>query len=743
MLWLIALMLASPEADPRIQLTRLQFEQRYNEALILAEWTHAATPQRSRDLGVSYLRGHLLTLLERPTEASGAFASAIAETPLLAPHSRLALAETLYAVDHPEMSAGILTRLLNDRPPESLFPRAVELLARTLADGGDCRLLDQVPDGLRRAQRRQIDLSRAQCALRGGRPDQARLDLVAVLDEETTDRIALDAAELLSCLESPPSTAGRDARLLGLTFSFHRQFERAALYLERALASPSATAEMTDAQEFELRYAWARSHFWRREYRRATELFTEAAQHAARPVWEAQALYNRGRSQELGGDWNAAHDSYHLAFSAEPTGRYADAALLSSLRIAWRMGRENEALGHYESLAGRRSWQGLRARGALFLAASDIVRGRTDRASGWLADAASDAPEESLEIEFWRGRLAEAEGQLETAARLYLRCLARDPYHPLAQRARARLDAEGLRDAALGIASQLANSRKETDLYAASLVLEQREPGRTAQLSLERRFRAASDSRAILEIESVPTDEWPLWRAPVDDPEELLLSLGVLPSRSRELTRYFPTQEPRLAFTGAQLLARSGRTRVAIEVAAGIIDHSRKRLPDFLLPDELRRLLYPLPYRSAIERHAARFDTDPLLIAGLIREESRFDPSAFSSASARGLAQFVLPTAVRLAAKIGLENLDPESLHDPEVSIELAAAYLHELEGRFGNRPFIQVAAYNAGEDQAQLWRSYCFSNEPAEYFTKVGFPQTRSHIRKVLSSRAHYAELY
>lgn len=53
------------------------------------------------------------------------------------------------------------------------------------------------------------------------------------------------------------------------------------------------------------------------------------------------------------------------------------------------------------------------------------------------------------------------------------------------------------------------------------------------------------------------------------------------------------------------------------------------------------------------------------------------------------------------------------------------------------------VAAYNAGEPQAQLWRSYCFSTDPAEYFSKVGFPQTRSYLAKVLSSRVQYAEIW
>ena len=53
------------------------------------------------------------------------------------------------------------------------------------------------------------------------------------------------------------------------------------------------------------------------------------------------------------------------------------------------------------------------------------------------------------------------------------------------------------------------------------------------------------------------------------------------------------------------------------------------------------------------------------------------------------------------------------------------------------------VAAYNAGENQAELWRSYCFSREPEEYFSKVGFAETRGYLSKVLESRAQYARLY
>jgi soluble lytic murein transglycosylase len=134
---------------------------------------------------------------------------------------------------------------------------------------------------------------------------------------------------------------------------------------------------------------------------------------------------------------------------------------------------------------------------------------------------------------------------------------------------------------------------------------------------------------------------------------------------------------------------------------------------------------------------------DPYLLTALIREESRFDSRAVSAASARGLTQFVLSTASRLAPRAGLDSVSPEDLHRPEVSIALGAAYLEELLERFDGREHQAVAAYNAGENQAELWLSYCFTMEPEEYLTKVGFRETRSYLSNVLGSRAQYADLY
>jgi soluble lytic murein transglycosylase len=191
------------------------------------------------------------------------------------------------------------------------------------------------------------------------------------------------------------------------------------------------------------------------------------------------------------------------------------------------------------------------------------------------------------------------------------------------------------------------------------------------------------------------------------------------------------------------LLAEAGLTRASILTAELLTKNAPTSVPPALWPRELIRDLYPLAYGADIRRETAAAGLDPLLLAALIREESRFDAAATSGASAHGLTQFVLPTARRLGRQLGLGDLGADDLHRPQIAIRLGAAYLEELGERFARQEHKMLAAYNAGESQTELWQRYCFSDERAEFLTKVGFRETRGYLRKVLRSYARYREIY
>jgi len=97
-----------------------------------------------------------------------------------------------------------------------------------------------------------------------------------------------------------------------------------------------------------------------------------------------------------------------------------------------------------------------------------------------------------------------------------------------------------------------------------------------------------------------------------------------------------------------------------------------------------------------VDRHARRFDLDPLLVLAVIQVESRFDPAAVSSQGAMGLMQLQAETARELAANLGLQWTGDELLFDPDVNVLLGCAYLSRLIDRFGDVDSA-LAAYCSG----------------------------------------------
>ncbi len=743
---LIAVLLAAAAAaaaDPRIPLVEQQVERNHQEALRAVEAALAEDPEAARRLGLDYLRGHLLLLLDRRQEALQAFADSMGATPELKAYSRFRLAREQEELEHPEVAAGLVATLLGSNPPRGLVGPAVRLLERTISQGGDCRLLGGL-NRLRfsRRDRRRLTLAVATCAARGGDRAAAERLLLQLLEETRGDDVALVAAERIA--ERPP--VEKDARshlLIGFAFYEHREFDIAIQHLARALVRMPSAPDVSPREAFDCRYALARSHFWQERFSVAAASFGSLVNTTLNPTRRAQVLYQRARSLELDGSWQQAAATFDQAYQQDPSGRWADGALMSHLRLQWLAGREAEALAALEALIARRKLSAA-SRGLLFLASSDLVQGRADRAEPWLARARQLGQVQPQEIDYWHGRLEEGRGQRRSAVGRYIAAAQRNPYHPFGRAAMERMTGDRLEPLARGAAAQLAASEELNDLYASWLLLGDGESqGRRARHRLEQRLWA--DQRVIpyLRLAREPTADWPLWQASLRRPEEMLLALGIFEEGAPVVLRHFPVAQPGLAFTGSVVLAQSGETKRALYIAEIMGKRIPAEVPLQLLPTSYQRLLFPFGYSYLILSESDRFGVDPHLLAAIIREESRFDPRAFSGASARGLTQFVLPTARRVAKNIGLDPIAPQDLEKPEVAIALGAAYLRELSDRLGDSLPQAIAAYNAGEPQAELWRRYCRSDEDVEFLTKVAFRETRGYLTKVLTSREHYRELY
>lgn len=736
------LALAVTIADPRPELVELQLAGKHREALARVEQELAQRPEASRPLGLSYLHGILLGRLGRLMEAGESFGRSMVEVPALVPYSRFRLALDQNRMRHPEVAAGLIADVVAREPVSPLTPKAVRLLRHTLSEGGDCRLLRTLrPERMPVAQRREIQLAQGDCALRTGYREMARSFLVNLIEESRNDDFAHGAADRLSAMVSE-AERGRLPMLLGLTFYQHREFDRALQFLQRALGDGDTLAAR-DSQDTQL--AIGMSLISQQRYREAAAVLNRLAMLARSPSARARALYEEATAWEMLEARQNASTRFRQAFVSEPQGRMAASALLGALRQEWRAGSEATALELYRQLAGRADWRNEAVRAALFLATSDLVQGRTDRARPWLDQALLGNREDRLEAAFWRGRFDELTRSAPSAVDRYLDVVRADPYHPLAQAALARLKTGPLARTAAATARTLATSGHPDALYGAWLVLGDSDlAGKTARRRLSQLLLADPATAPYLRLREVPVRSWPLWEKPTSRPEEMLLALGVWYEGAPAVRQHFPLSDPALAYTGGVLLYRGGEISQSIAVAEALRARAPGRLPLALQPAEYRRQLYPYPYRQTIVAQGTIREVPPPLLTAVLREESRFDSGELSPAAGFGLAQLTLSTARRLATQLKLpQRLTTKDLSNPNVSIALGAAHLGALLKDFGGSELAAAAAYNAGEPRAIVWRSHCFTSEPEEYFTKIASRDIRDYVRRVLAGQRHYEELY
>jgi soluble lytic murein transglycosylase len=130
-------------------------------------------------------------------------------------------------------------------------------------------------------------------------------------------------------------------------------------------------------------------------------------------------------------------------------------------------------------------------------------------------------------------------------------------------------------------------------------------------------------------------------------------------------------------------------------------------------------------------------------IAGLIRQDSVFNPTAASPAKAYGLMQLLIPTAQMMARKNGVTAriASPSDLFDPALNIELGTAYMREQLDKYGRIEYMAVA-YNAGPGRVVSWRR-TLPIEMDEFVEAIPFRETKGYVQGVIRNSAQYRRLY
>ena len=199
---------------------------------------------------------------------------------------------------------------------------------------------------------------------------------------------------------------------------------------------------------------------------------------------------------------------------------------------------------------------------------------------------------------------------------------------------------------------------------------------------------------------------------------------------------------PRLNLAKAQLFRARNDNVQAFNIL-------RRSFPDYsqMEPEELTQaewdVFYPLAFWDAIKQESVARTLDPYTVAGLIRQESVFNPRAVSPANAYGLMQLLPGTAQLTAKHFGVsDTITTETLlSDPRLNIRLGTGYLREQLDKYGRIEYV-AAAYNAGPGRVVQWRA-TLPLQLDEWAEAIPFRETRGYVQGVVRNMLQYRRLY
>jgi len=141
-----------------------------------------------------------------------------------------------------------------------------------------------------------------------------------------------------------------------------------------------------------------------------------------------------------------------------------------------------------------------------------------------------------------------------------------------------------------------------------------------------------------------------------------------------------------------------------------------------------------------IEKYMKDDNVEWALVHALVRQESRYDAAAVSSAGARGLMQLMPATANEVAKRAGLSHQTAWLTSRPAHNVDLGTRYLHQLLQKYNGNYALALAAYNAGPSRVDRWiRELGDPRAPGVNFINwietIPIYETRNYVQRVLES--------
>lgn len=150
--------------------------------------------------------------------------------------------------------------------------------------------------------------------------------------------------------------------------------------------------------------------------------------------------------------------------------------------------------------------------------------------------------------------------------------------------------------------------------------------------------------------------------------------------------------------------------------------------------------LYPVPYWSDIQRWSKAQSLNPVLVLGLMRQESRFTLDIKSAVGATGLMQLMPDTAQSVASSLKLKTYHLDQASD---NIRLGTWYLNSTHNTFRGNSMLAIASYNAGPGNVDEWLKTLDTQDADIFVETIPFDETQTYVKSVLENYWNYLRLY
>jgi soluble lytic murein transglycosylase len=381
--------------------------------------------------------------------------------------------------------------------------------------------------------------------------------------------------------------------------------------------------------------------------------------------WMTDALLSAGNMYMLRRDYEVAVPFYAEIYQRQKNGRLSPYTHWKTAWLTYRMGKRDEAKKLFEEQL--RMYPG--------------------------------SPEAPNAI-YWRGRLAEEDGE---------KALARSYYQKLTENYRY--------------------------FYYANLARE-----RMGKLGSE------MVDPPLLDQLPPPTAPPQNWDPPADNVRaqkaQLLANAALYDFAVAEMQAASAGSPPWEARSVAAIYTEQGSYIHAIEtLKRAVPGYFSAEIPQ--IPRPVWEGLFPRPFWVELKRDAAENHLDPHLVASLIRQESEFNPAAISRANAMGLMQLLPSVGKGLAKEMRIKHFSSDELLTANTNLQLGTRYFKHMVDHYDGQVEYALAAYNAGEDRVDDWRKNGKFADVEEFVESIPFTETREYVQAIMRNAVLYKLLY